>query len=234
MECKRKTRIVTQDHSLLYSSLFVFYIKKSVTYHIEMEYFHVHDVYDSIAQEFDKTRYAQWKCVRDFLDKLPSYSMVADIGCGNGKYFNYRKDINMIGIDMCGNLLEIAHIKSDALKANALALPLTTGKFDAVICVAMLHHLSSKEKRDQVVQEIKRILRSDGSAFITVWAAEQPIRESWIKLGNNDYYIPWKNKTKRFYHLFTQQEAKEISDDVYYECNNWCITITKENDIIET
>ncbi|KPA81221.1 hypothetical protein ABB37_03641 [Leptomonas pyrrhocoris] len=48
---------------------------------------YVHDVYSAIADHFSGTRYKAWPKVAAFLEALPPFSIVADVGCGNGKYF---------------------------------------------------------------------------------------------------------------------------------------------------
>lgn len=48
---------------------------------------HVHDVYNAIADHFSATRYKAWPRIRAFLEALPPHTMIADVGCGNGKYF---------------------------------------------------------------------------------------------------------------------------------------------------
>ncbi|KAG5490145.1 hypothetical protein JKF63_00264 [Porcisia hertigi] len=48
---------------------------------------HVHSVYSAIADHFSSTRYKAWPQVGAFLESLPPFSFVADVGCGNGKYF---------------------------------------------------------------------------------------------------------------------------------------------------
>jgi len=64
-----------------------------------MEGVHVHAVYDSIAGHFSSTRFAVWPKVRAFLQSLPPYCVVADVGCGNGKYFGVRTDVAVLGSD---------------------------------------------------------------------------------------------------------------------------------------
>ena len=51
----------------------------------EIEARHVKDVYDSIAKEWHGTRYKSWPRVEEFVLSLPRGSLVADLGCGNGK-----------------------------------------------------------------------------------------------------------------------------------------------------
>lgn len=48
---------------------------------------HVHNVYSAIAGHFSSTRYKAWPQVKSFLEGLPPHSWIADVGCGNGKYF---------------------------------------------------------------------------------------------------------------------------------------------------
>lgn len=56
-------------------------------------------VYDVIASHFSSTRFAVWPKVRAFLDSLSPGSVVADVGCGNGKYLGLRHDLAMLGSD---------------------------------------------------------------------------------------------------------------------------------------
>lgn len=44
-------------------------------------------------------RFAIWPRVRDFIMGLPAGAVVADVGCGNGKYFGVRQDLAVIGSD---------------------------------------------------------------------------------------------------------------------------------------
>ncbi|CAJ1038048.1 putative Methyltransferase domain containing protein [Leishmania utingensis] len=52
------------------------------------EHEYVHNVYSAIAEHFSSTRYKAWPQVSTFLEGLPPFSLVADVGCGNGKYFS--------------------------------------------------------------------------------------------------------------------------------------------------
>lgn len=45
-------------------------------------------------------RFAVWPKVREFVDSLARGSVVADVGCGNGKYLGLRpRDLAVIGSD---------------------------------------------------------------------------------------------------------------------------------------
>ena len=60
---------------------------------------------------------------KDFIEKRLSFKKhIIDIGCGNGKYSNYRKDIEWHGMDTCIELLNC--FESDkVLLANGLNIP---------------------------------------------------------------------------------------------------------------
>lgn len=57
---------------------------------LEQEY--VHQVYEEIARHFSSTRHSAWPHIVEFLKALPSGSLVADVGCGNGKYLGINKE----------------------------------------------------------------------------------------------------------------------------------------------
>ncbi len=199
------------------------------------------NVYDKIAIHFDKTRYSVWKCVSQFLNLLPKNVFIADIGTGNGKNARYRNDINVIGNDISENLLKIAKDKNsnnnDFIKANGIKLPYRNEIFDAVISIAVLHHVDSYDDRIKFIQELLRITKINGSILISVWANEQIIKPKWINIKDHDYIIPWHLKNNiienRYYHLFSKDEIElilnkfNISYKLGYEMDNWIIKIKK-------
>ena len=70
---------------------------------------HVHDVYDAIATQWHHTRGKRgvlWRGATNFLEKIPPGSIVADVGCGDGKYFSAILEYGsyVIGSRMSGAL----------------------------------------------------------------------------------------------------------------------------------
>ncbi|KAM6172092.1 tRNA (carboxymethyluridine(34)-5-O)-methyltransferase ALKBH8 isoform 1-T1 [Erethizon dorsatum] len=61
----------------------------------ELEQEYVHRVYEEIAGHFSSTRHTPWPHIVAFLKALPDGSIVADIGCGNGKYLGINKELYM-------------------------------------------------------------------------------------------------------------------------------------------
>ncbi|ETN43891.1 uncharacterized protein HMPREF1541_11022 [Cyphellophora europaea CBS 101466] len=136
---------------------------------------HVHAVYESIASHFSSTRYKPWPVVDSFLCGLPPGSVGLDVGCGNGKYLNVNKDVFIIGSDRSSNLVDLAskHQTSqpnnairnsyqDVLVADSLNLPHADHVFDFAICIAVIHHLSSFERRVAAIRAIVATLKQNG------------------------------------------------------------------------
>ena len=46
---------------------------------------YVYETYNTIANHFDKTRSYVWPNIKKYIDTIKANSIVADIGCGNGK-----------------------------------------------------------------------------------------------------------------------------------------------------
>ncbi len=134
----------------------------------------IENFYNNIADEFDKTRVRLWSCVISFLDSFPSNSKILDIGCGNGKYMNYRHDLIIKGIDISIKLVEICKNKGfDVIKASMTDIPYNDNSFDGIICIASYHHLDNDDDRKKTLDEIYRILIPGGIALIEVWGKEQ-------------------------------------------------------------
>lgn len=70
---------------------------------LEQEY--VHNVYEEIATHFSSTRHSPWPRIVEFLRSLPKGSIVADVGCGNGKYLGINKDLYMVSSSYCNLFL---------------------------------------------------------------------------------------------------------------------------------
>ncbi|EPZ35420.1 S-adenosyl-L-methionine-dependent methyltransferase [Rozella allomycis CSF55] len=214
-----------------------------------MESEFVHKVYNTIAPHFSETRYKAWPVIENFLKSQPIGSLGGDIGCGNGKYFNIRNDVNIIGCDRSENLIKIANQRRPfTFVCDALNLPFKSDIFDFVISIAVIHHFSTAERRRKAIEEILRVLRCGGEALIFVWAFEQ---EGKRKFAEQDCLVPWRLQKQfdengeekvlqRYYHLFKKDELHNLVEAVIldnnrvkiletgYDRDNWFIRITKE------
>lgn len=117
-----------------------------------------------------------------------------DIGCGNGKYLLVNPDVFIVGSDRSPSLIKFAsaHQPHAAVVADILDLPHQTGAFDFAISIAVVHHLSTPERRIEAVQAILETLKPGGRALIYVWALEQKdSRRGWDEGHEQDVMVPW-------------------------------------------
>ncbi|KAF6720889.1 Alkylated DNA repair alkB-like protein 8 [Oryzias melastigma] len=139
---------------------------------LEEEY--VHRVYHTIASHFSDTRHTPWPRVCRFLSSLPPGSILADVGCGNGKYLGVNADLIAVGCDRSTALVQICAARGyQAFVSDALSVPLRAASCDACISIAVIHHFSTAERRLAAVTELVRLLKPGGQALIYVWAFEQ-------------------------------------------------------------
>uniref|UniRef100_A0A8C8EKY9 Fe2OG dioxygenase domain-containing protein n=1 Tax=Oncorhynchus tshawytscha TaxID=74940 RepID=A0A8C8EKY9_ONCTS len=69
------------------------FLPRSQTDACRLEAEFVHRVYEEIACHFSSTRHSPWPRVCHFLSSLEPGSILADVGCGNGKYLGVNPDV---------------------------------------------------------------------------------------------------------------------------------------------
>jgi len=205
---------------------------------MDIEKIFVQDVYDRIADEFSNSRYRPWVCVEDFLDSIPENAKIADIGCGNGKAMLYKNNVLWSGIDNSKELCKICENRGLNVKTgDILDIPFEDNVYDYTICIAVIHHLSTQEKRLKAVSELVRITKKSGRIFILVWSMEQP-PDSRRKFTEQENYIDFCNKYqevlgKRYYYIFQNLELESLLPDnvkiikSLYEMGNYGVIVEK-------
>ena len=202
---------------------------------MSIEEMYVKNVYNTIASEFDTTRYRPWTCVEEFLDTIPKGSIIGDIGCGNGKNMLYRKDCLNYGCDFSESLVNICLQKNlNVICGDILNIPYKNDSFDYTICIAVIHHLSTVEKRKKAIEELERVTKKGGKILVLVWAFEQE-EQSRRKFTTQEIFVDWRDKQqnllgKRYYYVFQKNELESLVDEKkieksFYEKGNWGIII---------
>ncbi|KAJ1893209.1 tRNA methyltransferase, has a role in tRNA modification [Kickxella alabastrina] len=158
----------------------------------EKEEQYVHAVYNEIATHFSDTRFKPWPVIDKYIRSLPSGSVGADIGCGNGKYLGVRTgDIFMMGTDRSESLVEICRERRyECMVSDGLDLPYRNGAFDFAISIAVIHHFSSVDRRVQAARELLRIVWPGGTVLVFAWALEQSGRRKFDP-NTQDVLVPW-------------------------------------------
>jgi ubiquinone/menaquinone biosynthesis C-methylase UbiE len=99
---------------------------------------------------------------------------ILDMGCGIGKFLLEccQENLDIVGIDINPEYLEICEknfkgtkFKPSLFLAEAENLPFKNNSFDFINCTELLEHVKRPQK---VLNEIYRILKTDGFAFITI------------------------------------------------------------------
>ena len=196
--------------------------------------------YDIHAADFSKSRFRIWPLVKQFLDSLPPNSKVLDIGCGNGKNMIYalnRQDLQVYGLEHSQALTDICIQKGlNVIQGNALSLPFENNTFDAIIMIAVIHHINPDE-HNKVLKEIQRVLKPTSKCLISNWAVEQPenAKRQFVK-GLN--MVVWKDKEDNPlpYWVMNRTIAEEfthsVSNDLKcinleWDGGNWYFTLQR-------
>jgi tRNA (uracil-5-)-methyltransferase TRM9 len=214
---------------------------------MDIEKKYVQDVYTIIAPHFDVTRTGYiWSKIGKFILSLKPNSLIADIGCGNGKNMQIRKDCFFTGCDITKEFAQICNKKHlDIGIADNLHLPYRDNLFDSVISIAVVHHFATPERRLLAIKELIRILRPNGLLFIQVWSFDEK------KYKSQDTMVPWTYRVKdekhnvfvrngqifqRYYHLFIENELQELIKECHNtkivlfgnDADNWYCIVQKE------
>lgn len=188
------------------------------------------DDYNKIAHHFASTRKYVWKDIDAVTNNFDlSSKNVLDLGCGNGRLYDYltKKGAKYTGLDLGDNLIKIAnekHPEGRFTQGDLLETPFKDNEFDYVYCIATLHHIPSKEKRNAAIQEIYRILKPGGKILITNWyfwnkpkylkmILDSALQNNNLPIG--DFFMPWKSTHKntlaeRYFHAWTKHETISI------------------------
>lgn len=162
---------------------------------IEVE--NVHRVYNTIAEHWNHTRYKAWPRVEAFIRSRPAGALVADLGCGNGKNLHAVRETKGFAIasDISAPLAKIAAETTGAatIVADCLCAPFRSGTFDAALSIAVLHHLSTEQRRLQALREAARLLRPNGEFLVCCWSYEQDDDNSRSRhrFAAQDVLVPW-------------------------------------------
>ena len=176
------------------------------------------DVFDQIAESWYRIRH--WPLLKEELDVLAARwqdGKLLNVGCAHGPDFlPFNQGFELWGVDSSSAMLGQAVRYSTKFKvyvnlmgADALTLPFADNTFDWVISVATYHHIKGRDEREKAFVELRRVLKPEGEAFLTVWNHGQP--RFWFK--SEEQQVPWRLREKtvyRYYHLFSYGELRKL------------------------
>jgi len=176
------------------------------------------EVFDQIAESWYRIRH--WPLLRKELEELAAIwqgGKLLNIGCAHGADFlPFRQRFELCGMDSSPSMLKQAlryshkfELYVNLMAADALSLPFPDNTFDWAISVATYHHIKGTENRERALIELRRVLKPQGEAFLTVWNHGQP--RFWFK--SKEQQVPWRLKETtvyRYYHLFSYTELGKL------------------------
>lgn len=173
------------------------------------------EVWDAIAASFDRTRARPWPHVEGFLAALPKGTRVLDLMAGNGRHSLVAADggLDPVWLDWSRALATLSSERLPHIPhvvADATRLPFADATFDAAICVAALHGLPDPEHRAASLTELRRVLKPDAPAQLTVWSRDAP-RFRDLPARETDVVVPWKADgfdEARTYHLYRPESLR--------------------------
>lgn len=188
--------------------------------------------YNTIASDFSKSRYTVWPEFTLFDSWIPDDCKLLDIGCGNGRFYDYLKErkegLDYVGIDFSEELIGIASKrfpKQEFSVQDMTQLDLNK-RFDRIACIAAFHHLPSKKMRKTALKKMFEHMEDDGILLLSVWNLWQKRFLSlhfkaffkWLFSGlrydRRGLMVPFgKTKVPRYYHAFRRYELEKLLRD---------------------
>ncbi len=180
--------------------------------------------YDQMAEEFSHTRAQFWEELVFLADHIERDDHVLDIGAGNGRFFPlvHERHAQYTGVDYAEGLVKEAKKKfpdGNFQIADATALPFPESTFDIAYSFAVIHHIPSRELRNEFVKEARRVIHPRGKLILTAWDLWSPkyfgkllesafhslLRKNPLDIG--DVMLTFgKNKHPRYVHACTTRE----------------------------
>ena len=183
------------------------------------------DIFDQIAPGWYNFRH--WSIFRKELEALAQRwqkGRLLNIGCAHGPDFlPFKQGFNLYGVDFSSEMLRFArkyshkfHFTVNLSLADVAHLPFADETFDWAISVATYHHLIGTEEKQAALNELRRVLKPGGEAFITVWNRWQP--KFWF--SQRQVAVSWRTRGKtlyRHYYLFSYAELERLAKKAGFE-----------------
>ncbi|MFH1188521.1 MAG: class I SAM-dependent methyltransferase [bacterium] len=133
----------------------------------------VEEFYDAAATSFSDTRKYWWDDLQFISRYVKSYNTVLDFGCGNGRFLHFCAipPKKYLGVDISANLIELAqtmHPTHRFIKIDDGKMSEIKEKFDAVVSIAVFHHMTPAMARN-ALQELYCVIKPGGVIIITAW-----------------------------------------------------------------
>ena len=170
-------------------------------------------VWDKIAPEWNKVKRKQYSDFKKFIKNKKG--KILDLGCGSGRNLVKNSSLKFYCVDFSTEMIKFAKEKTEKENINAkfhisniTKIPFKNDFFDSAIFISSLHCLDSKEKRENSLKELYRVLKPKAEAMISVWSRNN----QRIKNKPKESKIPWTVEEKKYFRYYYIYEKKELEN----------------------
>lgn len=170
--------------------------------------------YQATAKEFAQrvADLAPIGSIEKFIKLLPSKAKIIDIGCGSGrdaKIFT-NAEIDVLGIDFCSNLIEIAEAYAPLANFQLMdieTINLPSATFDGAWAACSLGHIP-KNKILNVLNKIHILLKEHGYFYLALKKGTGEILEKDLRYAGNH---------QKFWSFFEEDELKNYLENAGFK-----------------
>lgn len=193
-------------------------------------YYEENNIYEifSIAEDYPNKIY-------EYLYPKIKDRVVLDLGCGTGKFMQkfYKETAKYYGLDLSNEQLNIAKgkVKSNNVEficCSAENIPLPDNSIDVIISIWVLGTILETDRRNKVLEEMKRVIKKDGSIYLVendIGGEFEEIRNRYPNIKKTKEYNDWiesndfkiGNKFKTYFQFNNREEAKNIFSNIWGE-----------------
>ena len=144
------------------------------------------DNYDHFAKTFSESRKnMKWGELDAILEDIEKNNLekILDVGCGSGRFLEFylkkfgKFPAKYLGIDNSAKILEEAKqsfpevdfMMAEMQDVDENFSEKISEKFDAIVLLASFHHVSDKNLREKILENLKFFLSENGKIYITNW-----------------------------------------------------------------
>ena len=176
-------------------------------------------VWDKIAEEWQEYKKIPSEGSKKFLESCSGN--VLDLGGGSGRHLTkikngkyYLQDISSEMVKLADKKAKDLGIEFEGVHSSMEKIPFEDNFFDYAISISALHCVEGEDVRKKTVEELFRVLKKGGKAYIGVWNFQS---KRFNQKKGKEKIVGWRDKGKRYYYLFDEKEVHDLFRSVSFK-----------------